>query len=386
MRVFLIFLMIFSFSFGSNIEKFSWPEGVSLLKFFEVSKIPLSLYYNLENEDQEVVSEIISGSDCYMLKDDDGEILQILIPVSNELQIQIYKDKFNQYKLTFTPIIYSVSHNTLSIEVNKSPYVDIIEATGNTTLANEFMIMFKNEVDFKKLQKGDKIVIIYDQKTRLGRQFGDIKISAGMLESNGKAHYMYFYDDKYYNENGKQVENFLLILPIYGARIASNFTPKRYHPILHRYRAHLGIDYAAPKGTKIYAAGSGKVTFVGRRNGYGNTVKISHGSNISTLYAHLNGFAKGIKKGVTVKQKQLIAYVGNTGLATGPHLHFGVYRNKVAVNPNSIVKVEKEQIVTKEQAKFKQLVKDTNENIRKILVSNENPKKLENFDNFVMLN
>ncbi len=386
MRVFLIFLMIFSFSFGSNIEKFSWPEGVSLLKFFEVSKIPLSLYYNLENEDQEVVSEIISGSDCYMLKDDDGEILQILIPVSNELQIQIYKDKFNQYKLTFTPIIYSVSHNTLSIEVNKSPYVDIIEATGNTTLANEFMIMFKNEVDFKKLQKGDKIVIIYDQKTRLGRQFGDIKISAGMLESNGKAHYMYFYDDKYYNENGKQVENFLLILPIYGARIASNFTPKRYHPILHRYRAHLGIDYAAPKGTKIYAAGSGKVTFVGRRNGYGNTVEISHGSNISTLYAHLNGFAKGIKKGVTVKQKQLIAYVGNTGLATGPHLHFGVYRNKVAVNPNSIVKVEKEQIVTKEQAKFKQLVKDTNENIRKILVSNENPKKLENFDNFVMLN
>lgn len=386
MRVFLIFLMIFSFSFGSNIEKFSWPEGVSLLKFFEVSKIPLSLYYNLENEDQEVVSEIISGSDCYMLKDDDGEILQILIPVSNELQIQIYKDKFNQYKLTFTPIIYSVSHNTLSIEVNKSPYIDIIEATGNTTLANEFMIMFKNEVDFKKLQKGDKIVIIYDQKTRLGRQFGDIKISAGMLESNGKAHYMYFYDDKYYNENGKQVENFLLILPIYGARIASNFTPKRYHPILHRYRAHLGIDYAAPKGTKIYAAGGGKVTFVGRRNGYGNTVEISHGSNISTLYAHLNGFAKGIKKGVTVKQKQLIAYVGNTGLATGPHLHFGVYRNKVAVNPNSIVKVEKEQIVTKEQAKFKQLVKDTNENIRKILVSNENPKKLENFDNFVMLN
>lgn len=386
MRVFLIFLMIFSFSFGSNIEKFSWPEGVSLLKFFEVSKIPLSLYYNLENEDQELVSEIISGSDCYMLKDDDGEILQILIPVSNELQIQIYKNKFNQYKLTFTPIIYSVSHNTLSIEVNKSPYIDIIEATGNTTLANEFMIMFKNEVDFKKLQKGDKIVIVYDQKTRLGRQFGDIKISAGMLESNGKAHYMYFYDDKYYNENGKQVENFLLILPIYGARIASNFTPKRYHPILHRYRAHLGIDYAAPKGTKIYAAGSGKVTFVGRRNGYGNTVEISHGSNISTLYAHLNGFAKGIKKGVTVKQKQLIAYVGNTGLATGPHLHFGVYRNKVAVNPNSIVKVEKEQIVTKEQAKFKQLVKDTNENIRKILVSNENPKKLENFDNFVMLN
>lgn len=386
MRVFLIFLMIFSFSFGSNIEKFSWPEGVSLLKFFEVSKIPLSLYYNFEKEDQELVSEIISGSDCYMLKDDDGEILQILIPVSNELQIQIYKDKFNQYKLTFTPIIYSVSHDTLSIEVNKSPYIDIIEATGNTTLANEFMIMFKNEVDFKKLQKGDKIVIIYDQKTRLGRQFGDIKISAGMLESNGKAHYMYFYDDKYYNENGKQVENFLLILPIYGARIASNFTPKRYHPILHRYRAHLGIDYAAPKGTKIYAAGSGKVTFVGRRNGYGNTVEISHGSNISTLYAHLNGFAKGIKKGVTVKQKQLIAYVGNTGLATGPHLHFGVYRNKVAVNPNSIVKVEKEQIVTKEQAKFKQLVKDTNENIRKILVSNENPKKLENFDNFVMLN
>ena len=352
----------------------------------EKSEIPLSVYYNLDKEEQELTNEIISDSICYILKDSRGKILQLLIPINDELQIQIYKDKHNNYKLDFTPIIYTKHNYTLGIEIKKSPYVDIIEATGNTALANEFMLIFKNDVNFKRLQKGDKLVILYEQKERLKQPFGAVNILAGMIEENKKPKYLYFFDDKYYDENGKKTESFLLVTPIQGAKIVSKFTPKRFHPILKRYRAHLGVDYAAPKGTKVYAAGNGKVTFVGRKNGYGNTVEISHSSSYTTLYAHLSGFAKDIKVGNSVKQNQLIAYVGNTGLSTGAHLHFGLYKNKQAIDPLKIVKIEKTNIVSEEELKFKALVKSMNERIKNAINGENNPPKFENYDSIMILN
>lgn len=389
MRKIFIILSLFlslTFSLNSSVEKFKWPNGISLLQFMEKSEIPLSVYYNLDKEEQELTNEIISDSICYILKDSRGKILQLLIPINDELQIQIYKDKHNNYKLDFTPIIYTKHNYTLGIEIKKSPYVDIIEATGNTALANEFMLIFKNDVNFKRLQKGDKLVILYEQKERLKQPFGAVNILAGMIEENKKPKYLYFFDDKYYDENGKKTESFLLVTPIQGAKIVSKFTPKRFHPILKRYRAHLGVDYAAPKGTKVYAAGNGKVTFVGRKNGYGNTVEISHSSSYTTLYAHLSGFAKDIKVGNSVKQNQLIAYVGNTGLSTGAHLHFGLYKNKQAIDPLKIVKIEKTNIVSEEELKFKSLVKSMNERIKNAINGENNPPKFENYDSIMILN
>lgn len=389
MRKIFIILSLFlslTFSLNSSVEKFKWPNGISLLQFMEKSEIPLSVYYNLDKEEQELTNEIISDSICYILKDSRGKILQLLIPINDELQIQIYKDKHNNYKLDFTPIIYTKHNYTLGIEIKKSPYVDIIEATGNTALANEFMLIFKNDVNFKRLQKGDKLVILYEQKERLKQPFGAVNILAGMIEENKKPKYLYFFDDKYYDENGKKTESFLLVTPIQGAKIVSKFTPKRFHPILKRYRAHLGVDYAAPKGTKVYAAGNGKVTFVGRKNGYGNTVEISHSSSYTTLYAHLSGFAKDIKVGNSVKQNQLIAYVGNTGLSTGAHLHFGLYKNKQAIDPLKIVKIEKTNIVSEEELKFKALVKSMNERIKNAINGENNPPKFENYDSIMILN
>ena len=384
----LIFFLFFNFAFAINsgVEKFKWPEGVSLLQFMEKYEIPLSVYYDLDKEAQELTSEIISGSICYVLRDDLGKISQLLIPISEELQIQIYKDKFNKFKLDFTPIVYTKQSNSLGISIETSPYNDIVKATGNTALANEFMSVFRGEVDFKRLQKGDKLVLLYEQKTRLGQPFGSIKILSGMIEENKKGNSLYLFEDKYFDENGKKMESFLLITPINGARIASRFTPKRFHPILKRYRAHLGVDYAAPKGTKIYAAGNGKVTFVGRKSGYGNVIEISHGGGYTSLYAHLNGFAKGVKVGTNVKQKELIAYVGNTGLSTGPHLHFGLYKNKQAIDPLKVVKIEKTNIVSKEELKFKALVKDMNAKMDLAMDGSLNPQRFENFENSMILN
>ncbi|MBQ9292840.1 MAG: peptidoglycan DD-metalloendopeptidase family protein [Campylobacter sp.] len=384
----LIFFLFFNFAFAINsgVEKFKWPEGVSLLQFMEKYEIPLSVYYDLDKEAQELTSEIISGSICYVLRDDLGKISQLLIPISEELQIQIYKDKFNKFKLDFAPIVYTKQSNSLGISIETSPYNDIVKATGNTALANEFMSVFRGEVDFKRLQKGDKLVLLYEQKTRLGQPFGSIKILAGIIEENKKGNSLYLFEDKYFDENGKKMESFLLITPINGARIASRFTPKRFHPILKRYRAHLGVDYAAPKGTKIYAAGNGKVTFVGRKSGYGNVIEISHGGGYTSLYAHLNGFAKGVKVGTNVKQKELIAYVGNTGLSTGPHLHFGLYKNKQAIDPLKVVKIEKTNIISKEELKFKALVKDMNAKMDLAKDGNLNPQRFENFENSMILN
>lgn len=388
MRILLIFISTIVFAFASqmSVENFKWPSGVTLLKFLEDSNIPLSLYYNLEPEDQELVSEVVSGADSQVMKDENGKIIQLLVPITDELQIHIYMDKNNEYKLIFDPIIFTQKSEALGIEIKKSPYLDIIEATGNVNLANEFMGLFKNDVNFKKIQPGDRLVILYDQKIRMGKPFASPQILASMIEENQKSHYLYYFDNKFYDEGGKKVEKFFLTIPLKYKRISSYFTPKRFHPVLKRYRAHLGVDFAAPKGTDVKSAGNGVITFVGRKNGYGNTLEINHGGGYSTLYAHLNGFAKGIKNGLSVKQGQLIAYVGNTGLSSGPHLHLGLYYNKKAIDPLKVVQISKVNVVTKEELEFKKLVKKMNEKIQNALGGAQNPEKFENFDNYISLN
>ena len=141
-------------------------------------------------------------------------------------------------------------------------------------------------------------------------------------------------DDKYYDEKGKGFsKTFFFKIPLTYKRISSKFTKKRWHPVLKRYRAHLGTDFAAPRGRKIYAAGDGRVEFKGRRGGYGNTIIINHQNGYKTLYAHQNGFRKGLKRGARVKKGQHIGYVGSTGRSQAPHLHYEVRYNGQQVNP-----------------------------------------------------
>ncbi|MBP3224178.1 MAG: peptidoglycan DD-metalloendopeptidase family protein [Campylobacter sp.] len=388
MRIFALIFLLFSLSFASSasVEKFKWPSGVSLLQFMENFSIPLSTYYDLDKEDQELAAEVRADVECMMLKDPLGKIVQVLIPINDELQIQIYRDKKGIYKFIYTPIVYEQHSYALSIEITSSPSNDILKATGSIALANEFSSIFKNEVNFKKLQKGDRLTILYEQKTRLGRPFGGVKILAGTIEEAKKPKSLYYFEDKYYNETGKKVEHFVLTTPLVYTRISSRFTPKRFHPVLKRYRAHLGVDYAAPKGTKVNAAGNGKVTFVGRKNGYGNTVEINHGGGLVTLYAHLSGFAKGLKVGMSVKQGQLIAYVGSTGLSSGPHLHLGLYRNNQPVDPLKTIKITKSNFVSEEERKFKALVKDMNAKFDAVKDGSKNPAKFEPYENLVSIN
>ncbi len=141
---------------------------------------------------------------------------------------------------------------------------------------------------------------------------------------------------RYYDEKGQAIAKSMLKTPLRFVRISSKFDRKRFHPILHRTKAHLGIDYAAPTGTPVWASMGGKIVEAQMKRGSGNTVVINHGSGLATRYYHLSRFAKGLKVGQTVKQKEVIGYVGTTGLSTGPHLHFSVTKNGGFVDPSKM--------------------------------------------------
>ena len=384
MKKILFLVLIHFYSFAAlTMEELTWNNGETLLNFLQKNSIPMSLYYDLDREDRELASEIASKTKYQILKDENNKIKQVLIPINDDLQIHIYEDKKNNYKLTFTPIIYNIENRILSLTVKTSPYQDVIEESKSTTLARAMVRAFRGSINFKNIQKGDKVILYYEQKRRMGKLFGDIIIKMAVVEVNKQKNEVFYFNDTYYNENAKEVESFLLSKPVEKARISSKFTKARFHPILKRYRAHLGTDYAAPTNTPVKSAGNGTIIFVGTQNGYGKVVKIKHSSGYITLYAHLNKFAK-IKKGQKVKQGQLIAYVGSTGMSTGPHLHFGVYLNSKAIDPLSVVKIAKSELKNKDKDIFKKTIKEYRQKVQEHLdLNKENPPKEDNFENYI---
>ncbi|NCB10311.1 MAG: M23 family metallopeptidase [Erysipelotrichia bacterium] len=340
-KIILLICILFNTLFSAQIEELSWQKGESFLTFLEKNKIPLKLYYDLDKEDQELCSEIQSGNRFFSYTEEDGSLIQALIPVSLDMQIHIYKDSSNEYKFQTLPINYTEKSELIAIPITESISNDILKATGDVTIAAILNTLFSNSnADFKKMKKGDFIAIEYNQKTYMGKLHGMPEINAAMIQINGKPFYRFrnSKDDKYYDENGVGfTKTYLFQIPLTFTRISSPFTNKRYHPVLKRYRAHLGTDFAAPTGRNIYAASDGKVEFVGTQSGYGKTIIINHQNGYKTLYAHQNGFAKGLRQGQMIKKGTHIGYVGSTGLSSGPHLHLGMYKNNVAIDPMSVL-------------------------------------------------
>ena len=340
-KIILLICVLFNTLFSAQIEELSWQKGESFLTFLEKNKIPLKLYYDLDKEDQELCSEIQSGNRFFSYTEEDGSLIQALIPVSLDMQIHIYKDSSNEYKFQTLPINYTEKSELIAIPITESISNDIQKATGDVTIAAILNTLFSNSnADFKKMKKGDFIAIEYNQKTYMGKLHGMPEINAAMIQINGKPFYRFrnSKDDKYYDENGVGfTKTYLFQIPLTFTRISSPFTNKRYHPVLKRYRAHLGTDFAAPTGRNIYAASDGKVEFVGTQSGYGKTIIINHQNGYKTLYAHQNGFAKGLRQGQMIKKGTHIGYVGSTGLSSGPHLHLGMYKNNVAIDPMTVL-------------------------------------------------
>ncbi len=221
--------------------------------------------------------------------------------------------------------------------IQSSLYESIVGQGHSHFLGSELAAVFAWQVDFFSLRNGDHFKVIYEERYA-GDEFvgiGDVK--AAEFQHRGQTHRAFFFNNDerrgYFDENGNSLEKDLLKAPFrYSQRISSSFSRSRFHPILRRNRPHYGTDYAAPTGTPILAVGDGIVTEAQRRGGNGNIVQIRHNGSYRTAYLHLNGFAPGIRKGVKVEQGQVIGYVGQTGLATGPHLCYRMYVNDQPIN------------------------------------------------------
>ena len=355
-------------AFGATSKSDIWGNGQTFLKFLENNNIPSSVYWNLHAEDKELTAEIYAGVRYYTLEDN-GMLLQALIPLNDEMQIHLYREGVD-YKVDFIPVKYFKSNAQIAISVQKSPYQDLYELTGDTNLSNEFVNIYKNSLDFSRgVLRDDKLALIYDYKYRLGRGFGSPDIKAALIETNRKPNFLFAHTNgKYYDEKGNEMQGFLLNMPVFGARISSRFSLNRKHPILKVRRPHYGIDYAAPKGTAVRAAAGGKVIFAGSKSGYGKVVEVIHDNGLKTLYAHLHSYS--VKKGQRVKNGQKIAQVGNSGLSTGPHLHFGLYKNNRPINPNLSIKTTKSVLGKEEKAEFLTLAKSYEEQIKVAIMNN----------------
>ncbi len=191
-------------------------------------------------------------------------------------------------------------------------------------------------IDFHHIQKGDRFKLVYEQKYIKGEKVGVGEIKAALYETGNNDYYAIRYENEkhngFYDLEGRSMEKAFLKSPVKYSRISSRFNRNRYHPVLKRRKAHLGTDYAAPRGTPIYAVADGRVTKRARGRGNGNYVKIKHDDVYSTQYLHMSRFQKGVNVGTHVKQGQVIGYVGSTGLATGPHVCFRFWKNGRQVN------------------------------------------------------
>ena len=234
-------------------------------------------------------------------------------------------------KLVYKETIITDSLYSSAVNINIKPNIIV-----------EFARLYGFQIDFQRdIWKDDSFQIIYEEFVNEKNKLvdtGDIIFANLNLQNNNFQLYKYEYDkDKidYFDENGKSVKKTLMKTPINGARLSSSYG-KRKHPILGYTKMHTGTDFAAPTGTPIMASGDGKVIKAGWCGGGGNCVKIKHNSTYQTVYAHMSKFGRGIKKGVRVKQGQIIGYVGSTGMSTGPHLHYEVIVNGKKVNSQKL--------------------------------------------------
>lgn len=254
-----------------------------------------------------------------------------------------------------------------SFEISQSLYKAANQAEIPANVINSAILTMSHFVDFQReIRTGDKITLNFiqskvQQDAHLFEQFSAPQKLVAIEFMNKKDVYqLYQFEDAYYFADGKLAQNFLMKTPLNGARLSSSFG-KRKHPVLGYTRQHKGIDFSAPTGTPIMAAGKGKVLKASYSKSFGYRVLLEHHGGYRTLYAHLKGFAKGIKKGASVKQGQIIGYLGNTGMSTSRHLHYEVHKNGKAINPLTMKQPSNIQLKGEEFVAFKAHIQGVNQ-------------------------
>jgi murein DD-endopeptidase MepM/ murein hydrolase activator NlpD len=320
--------------------------GESRIIRSRISKIGESLSFLIQNGELKKLKHLINPLKQVLLEQD-GESYSIDV-IEKEPEIE---HRFAQ----------GIIENSLFLDGEKAGL------PSNTIM--EMAALFGWDVDFAlDIRKGDSFRVIYEEKLLDGKVIGAGDIVAAEFTNQGDTFTSLRYTDSkgntsYYTPKGESMRKAFLRTPVDFARISSNFNLSRRHPVLNRIRAHKGVDYAASTGTPIKAAGDGKIIYRGVKGGYGNVIILQHGNNINTLYAHMSRFKKGLSVGSRIKQGQLIGYVGQSGMVTGPHLHYefqvnGVHKNPVTVklpHADPVPKAERASFLATSQALMAQL-------------------------------
>ncbi len=280
------------------------------------------------------LSRMIPGQQYRIYKNDSRAVAIVWRRTSTEYTTINWEDGI---EITNSSIPVRTSIASVSGTI-RSSLANAIQAQGvSNRLVVELANIYAWTIDFYGLRQGDQFKAVYENRFVMDEYIGIGKIKAAEFEHRGNVIRAYYYDNGdqpgYYDAEGKSMRRSMMRVPFeYNPRISSGFSHNRLHPILNQRRPHYGTDYAAPTGTPILAAGDGVVTEAQNRGGNGNIVQIRHNSVYRTAYLHLSRFGSGIRPGVRVRQGQVIGYVGQTGLATGPHLCYRLYKNNNPIN------------------------------------------------------
>jgi len=243
-------------------------------------------------------------------------------------------------------------------EIRSSLFAATDAAGLSDVIAIQIADIFSTDIDFHRdLRRGDRFTVVYEMLYDHGEPLRAGRVLAAEFINNGKVFQAVYFQHAdgqggYYTLEGKNIRKAFLRSPLEFSRISSGFTNARFHPVLREWRAHRGIDYAAPTGTRVKATGDGIVEVAGRQGGYGNLVVLRHQSKFTTWYGHLSGIAKGLRKGMRVAQGDVVGFVGSTGLATGPHLHYEFRINDVHQDPLRVVLPSAPPIAPEQQVAF----------------------------------
>ncbi|OOV86256.1 OapA family protein [Oceanospirillum linum] len=343
-------------------QSFTVQKGETLSELFSRAGIPASELYKILHSKQVAtdLSLLMPGQSIHFKHDSDNNLISVRLDTS-PLSLSLFKrnaqGNYIEETLTREPErVLRYSEGTINGA--------FFTAGENAALSQQTIMGLANifgwDIDFSlDIRPGDNFKVLYYQEYLDGVRFRDGNILAAEFTTQGKTHRTVRYTDQegkadYYSPDGRSMRKQFLRSPVDFTRISSHFTKRRFHPVLNRFRSHRGTDYAAKTGTPIKATGDGKIIKSRYSRSYGNHVVLKHGSRYTTLYAHMSKFGRGIKEGKTVKQGQIIGYVGSTGLATGPHLHYEFRINGIHKNPVAIKFPDVEPIADRERERFDQ--------------------------------
>jgi murein DD-endopeptidase MepM/ murein hydrolase activator NlpD len=352
-------------------EDFTGPDwletkikrGDTLASIFSGFGLSPAIVHKVVNSSQEAqsLSRIRPGQTLRLKVGDDNTLICVVHETSRTSGLRLARLDDGSYRAEQYehPVDKRIQFATATIE--ESLYLAAQRAGMSDRLTMNVAEIFGWDVDFAlDIRPGDSFSVLYEEEFLNGEKLRDGAILAAEFNNQGRRFGAIRYTDdegysEYFTPEGYSMRKAFLKTPVKFARVSSGFTRKRWHPVLKKWRAHKGVDYAAQTGTPIRATGDGKLTFVGRKGGYGKVVFIQHGGKYTTVYAHMSRFAKGMKSGTRVRQGQVIGYVGKTGYATGPHLHYEFRVNGAHKDPLKVKLPKSDPIADRHRTSFMQV-------------------------------